>query len=146
MRAIKCSTLAIAILAVLATFAVFVPPAHRASAASSPYLSIQGDSSSGYTVVGQGFTPGATVYLGAYQSVNGQWQSVSGDSVTAAQCFVALYPYVHCTNNAAPGTFTYKLPGTLNVGICSPVSIFAYDYTRGWSNELQLRPSWCWLH
>jgi hypothetical protein len=145
-RAIKRSTLAIAILAVLATCAVFVPPAHHASAASAPYISFQYNSSTGTdNLVGQGFSPGQTVYLArfsyqyqCYPSLGCHltWVQQSYDYTTAAQCFVAYVPYVHCTNNVAPGTFTYTLPGNLGLQPCSGDMLRAYDYTYGWSNPV----------
>jgi hypothetical protein len=137
LRAIRRSTLIVAILAVLATGAVFVPT-HHASAAGSPYISIQ-NTGSGYAVVGQGFTPGATVYLGKYQYLNGQWQLDGSDTVTASQCYMSFWPYAHCANT--PGTFTYPLPGNMGAYVCDQAGVFAYDYTLGWSNEADLYTS-----
>jgi hypothetical protein len=151
--AIKRSTLVVAILTALATSAVFVPPAHHASAAGSPSISLQYITGSGWAVVGQGFSPGKTVYLADYTQ---QWtcfyscyyQQVqkSYDNVTASQCFVVLYPYAHCGNNTAPGTFTYVIPGNLGSTICSGDTVYAYDYTYGWSNPVTLYNSNACIH
>jgi hypothetical protein len=136
-RAIKRSSVALAILAVLATFAVFVPPAHQAFAAGSPTIAFN-YSTSPVTLAGQNFTPGSTVYLGTYQWVNGQWQLRSSDYVTAMP---ALCIWRLVSGNCHPaGSFTYTLPGNLNAYTCDNngygYSIFAYDYTTGWSNSL----------
>ena len=125
-RAIKRSTLIVAILAVLATTGVFLPPAHHASAAGSPYLSLQYSSSGTAYLAGQGFSSGGSVFLEKLAVVNGQWQVVASDTVTASQCFVALFPYVHCTNT--PGVFTYTGPGALQFYSCGNNYYYAYDY------------------
>jgi hypothetical protein len=135
-RAIKRGTLAVAVLAVLATCAVFVPPAHRAAAASSPYLSLQYNSGTGYYyLAGQGFSQGKTVFLGMYKLINGQWQLEASDSVTAQPCYMSFFPFAHCTNN--PGTFTYT-GGAVPIFYCGGmVRYYAYDYnTATWSNPL----------
>jgi hypothetical protein len=137
-RAIKRSSVALAILAVLATFAVFLPPAHQAFAAGGPSIAFN-DATSPATLVGQNFTPGSTVYLGTYQWVNGQWQLRSSDYVTASRCYILQRLSGTCSS---VGTFTYTLPGNLNAYTCDNdgygYSIYAYDYTTGWSNSLHV--------
>jgi hypothetical protein len=138
-RAIKRSSVALAILALLATFAIFVPPAHQAFAAGSPTISF-GYSGTSATLVGQNFTPGSTVYLGTYKYVNGQWQLRSSAYVTAGPAFCMTL--IRLGGCAPAGTFTYTLPGNLNAYTCDNAgygySFFAYDYTTGWSNSLSV--------
>jgi len=145
-RTIKRGALALAILVVLATSAAFVSPAHHASAASmhlfTPTIALRYTDTGNPMLVGSHFSPGETVYLGKYAWAGQNWLYLSSDSVVACGVYVTI------DAPCSPGSFTYALPGNLNVyaapnggSPCSgngTYSIYAYDYTAGWSNSIDL--------
>lgn len=137
---IRRGSLAVAVLGVIAGMAGF---AASADADPGPTLTVVGSGTS-RVLRGTGFTPGSTVFLGAYHQEGGELTLVHSDSVTAGPDWVEICSpdtgVCHTIPNLNAGRFRYTLPGALTTtAYCfgdDEGFIWANDSTLGWANSI----------